>query len=293
MENKKTVPVSVIIVNYKTPELTYKALVALYNSSVTPAQVILVDNNSEDGLVEQVKMKFPDVITIENQENIGFARANNRAIREYSTQPYIWLLNSDTEAGVKSLEDLYVYMSEHSKIGALSPQLIYPTGELQSVGGYFPTVMNVFTYLIPIPIFFPKNIRQKLKSIALFPQQLPIDGIELDYVTGAACMLRKEALEEVGLLAEDYFMYFEETDLCFRLKRSKWQVKAINADPVLHVYGGSFKTRYDEKRLKLFLSALEIFIKKYKKGVRQFVMMGEIACLGSISLWLKRLKSKI
>lgn len=293
MENKQTVPVSVIIVNYKTKELTYKALMSLYGSSVLPREIIVVDNHSEDGLIEAVKKDFPEVIVVVNKENLGFAKANNRAIREYSTQPYIWLLNSDTETGEKSLEELYTYMSEHQEVGALSPQLIYPTGEWQSVGGYFPTISNVFTYLIPITIFLPKKNRQRLKTIALFPQPLLKDGIELDYVTGAACMLRKEALEEVGLLAEDYFMYFEETDLCFRLKSAGWQVRAINTDPVLHIYGGSFKTKYDEKRLRLFLNGLRIFIKKYIKGLSRLVMMGQIMCLGSISLWLKRLKSKI
>lgn len=293
MENKQTVPVSVIIVNYKTKELTYTALVSLYRSSVLPREIILVDNHSEDGLVEIVRKDFPEVVVIVNKENVGFAKANNRAIREYSTQPYIWLLNSDTETGEKSLEELYVYMNSYTKIGALGPQLMYPTGEWQSVGGFFPTISNVFIYLIPITIFLPKKNRQRLKSIALFPQPILKDGIELDYVTGAACMLRKEALEEVGLLAEDYFMYFEETDLCFRLKKAGWIVRAIDTDPVMHVYGGSFKTKYDEKRLRLFLKGLRIFIKKYIKGLPGLVMIGEIVCLGQISLLLKRLKSKI
>ena len=257
---KKIVSITVIIVNYKTPVLTRRTLLALFNSSVQPAEVILVDNNSEDSTVALVKQEFPQVKIIENTENFGFAKANNQAIRQFSTQPYIWLLNSDTETGQKSLEQLLDFMMAHPKVGALGPQLVYPNREWQSVGGYFPSVSNVFTYLIPFTVLLPKLIRRKLKSLVIYPQALSKEGIEIEYVTGAALFLRKSALDEVGLLCEDYFMYFEETDLCLRLKRAGWEIKAIDTDPVMHVYGGSFKTKYDPKRLKIFLTSLALFV---------------------------------
>lgn len=291
MENKKIVSVSVIIVNYKTPELTRKALMALYNSSVTPAQVIVVDNNSNDGLVEKIKTEFPDVLIIENHENIGFAKANNQAIKSVVDQSFVWLLNSDTETGIKSLGNLYEYITAHPRVAVVGPQLVYPTREFQSVGGYFPSPSNVFLYLLPFTIFFPKRLRYKLKSIALYPQPVSVEGKELDYVTGAACLLRKEALDEVGMLGEDYFMYFEETDMCFRFKQAGWEVRVINTDPVMHVYGGSFKTKYDPRRLTLFLESMQIFIKKNYTGTRKWIMIFEIKILGPISSVCKRLKS--
>lgn len=287
---KKIVPVTVIIVNYKTPVLTRRALLALFNSSVQPMEVILVDNNSKDNTTELVKQEFPQVRIIENNENLGFAKANNQAIRQFSTQPYIWLLNSDTETGVKSLEELFDFMFSHPKVGALGPQLVYPTRELQSVGGYFPSISNVFMYLVPFTVFLPKFIRRKLKSLVIYPQALSREGREIEYVTGAALLLRKEALDQVGLLCEDYFMYFEETDLCLRMRRAGWEVKVIDTDPVMHVYGGSFKTKYDPKRLKIFLDSLKLFVKKNRTGLKKTIILAEIFLLGPISFLLKRFK---
>ena len=290
---KKIVSITVIIVNYKTPVLTRRTLLALFNSSVQPAEVILVDNNSEDSTVALVKQEFPQVKIIENTENFGFAKANNQAIRQFSTQPYIWLLNSDTETGQKSLEQLLDFMMAHPKVGALGPQLVYPNREWQSVGGYFPSVSNVFTYLIPFTVLLPKLIRRKLKSLVIYPQALSKEGIEIEYVTGAALFLRKSALDEVGLLCEDYFMYFEETDLCLRLKRAGWEIKAIDTDPVMHVYGGSFKTKYDPKRLKIFLTSLALFVNKNCVGFKKNLILAEIIIIGPLSLLLKRFKSLV
>ncbi|KKR34538.1 MAG: Glycosyl transferase family 2 [Candidatus Magasanikbacteria bacterium GW2011_GWA2_40_10] len=290
---KKIVPITVIIVNYKTPTLTRRALLALFNSSVQPAEVVLVDNNSQDNTMAMVQQEFPQVQIIANSENLGFAKANNQAIRQFSTQPYVWLLNSDTETGQKSLEELFNFMTIHPKVAVLGPQLMYPSRELQSVGGYFPSASNVFMYLIPFTVFLPKFIRRKLKSLVIYPQALSKKGREIEYVTGAALFLRKEALDQVGLLCEDYFMYFEETDLCLRLKQAGWDIKVIDTDPVMHVYGGSFKTKYDPKRLKIFLASLTFFVKKNCVGFKKIIILAEIIILGSVSLLLKRFKSFI
>lgn len=289
MNNK--LPVSVIIVSFNTKNLTRKALQALYNSSKFPEQVILVDNNSQDGSVEMVKQEFPQVLLIESKENLGFAKGNNLGIKTFASQPYIWLLNSDTETGKNSLEQLVSYMDKHSKIGALGPQMIYPNNELQSVGGFFPSINNVFYYLIPFAFFLPKLWRRKLKSMAIFPRLIPEDGLELDYVTGAAVLLRREALDQVGLMPEDYFMYFEETDMCWRMKKTGWKIKVINTDPVVHVYGGSFKTKYDPRRLQLFQESLIKFVKKNYSGWKKLCIVTEVIFFGQVTLLLKRIKS--
>ena len=287
---KNIVPVTVIVVNYKTPALTRRALLALFNSSVEPEEVVLVDNNSQDDTVAMARREFPRVKIIVNQENLGFAKANNLAIKQFSTQPFIWLLNSDTETGKQSLEELFSFMMAHPKVGALGPQLVYPERSLQPVGGYFPSIGNVFMYLVPFAVLLPKFIRRKLKSLVTYPQILPKEGREIEYVTGAALFLRKQALDEVGLLCEDYFMYFEETDLCLRLKLAGWEVKVVDTDPVMHVYGGSFKTKYDPARLKIFLRSLALFVKKNYGVFERMIILAEIFLLGRFSILLKRLK---
>jgi len=288
--NKIKISVSIIIVNYNTRELVRRALDALYYSSILPEQIIIVDNNSSDGSAEMIKKEFSEVALIESKENLGFAKANNLAIRKFANQTYVWLLNSDTETGKNSLKELFDFMEGNKKVGAIEPSLVYPNGGWQSVGGYFPSARNVFLYLFPFSYFLPLNIKRKIKALGLYPQPIPDSGLELDYVTGAAMFLRKKTLDEVGLLGEDYFMYFEETDLCWRMKKAGWKVVAINTDPVMHVYGGSFKTKYDRKRLKLFLESLMIFVRKNYKGIKKYIILLEVLSLGRLSIALKSFK---
>jgi GT2 family glycosyltransferase len=284
------IPVSVIIVSFNTKDLTRKALSALYTSGKLPEQVIVVDNDSKDSSVEMIKAEFPQVILIESKENSGFAKANNRALREVANQPYVWLLNSDTETGHSSLEQLYVYMESHKELGAIGPQLVYPDGSLQSAGGFFPGFCSVFNYLIPYGFLLPKKWRRKMKSLALFPQVIPDEGLELDYVTGAALFARKQAIEEAGLLPEDYFMYFEETEMCYKMKQKGWKIKVINTEPVMHVYGGSFKTKYDPRRLKIFLDSLKIFVRRNYQDWKKHAILSEVFIFGGFSIWLKGFK---
>ena len=181
-------------------------------------------------------------------------------------------------------------MERSQEIGALEPSLVYLNGELQSVGGYFPTIYNVFLYLFPFSFFLPLKARKKIRSIALYPQDLSGAEMDLDYITGAAMFLRKKALDEVGLLGEGYFMYFEETDLCWRLKEKGWIVKAIKTEPVMHIYGGSFKNKFDAGRLKIFLTSLKVFVNKNYHGISKYIILAEVNLFGFISVWLKGLK---
>lgn len=282
-------PVSVIIVSYNTCALTRKALWALFASRQLPAQVIVVDNASTDDTVKMVHDEFPQVELMVNTENAGFAKANNQAIREKANQPYIWLLNSDTETGAQTLEQLVDFMEAHPRVGALGPQLVYPDRRWQSVGGFFPAPLNVLLYFLPLGFLAPKQWRYRWRTLALYPQPLPLQGRTIDYVTGAALFLRQQALNEVGLLGEEYFMYFEETDLCWRLQRSGWGVMVIDTEPVMHVYGGSFKKAHDQRRLRLFLESLVIFVRKYYHGWRHSVILAEIFLFSRLSIWLKQL----
>lgn len=289
--DKKILPVSVVIGTYKTKDMAMKALAALYAGVSLPAQVIVIDNNSGDGTIEALRAVFPQVYYVQNERDLGYAGSNNRAIREFVTQPYVWLLSSDTEPGMESLQQLYEYMESHIEVGAVGPQLVYPDRSLQSVGGFFPSPTNVFFYLIPITKLLPRKVRGKLKQIGILPQPLPDNGLELDYVTGAAIFLRKKALDQIGLMSEDFYMYFEDTDLCLRLRRAGWKCIVINSDPVMHVYGGSFKTRYDKRRLAITMESLILFIKKHYSGWKRNLMIAEVRLLGPVSLLVKRLKN--
>ncbi len=284
--------VTVIIVSFNTVDLLQRTLVALSASTVTPREIIVVDNASIDGSGTMVKKNFPDVILIENKENVGFAKANNQGVRR-STTPFVWLLNSDTETAPPVLEELLNFMETHPSVGACGPMLVYPDGKWQSVGGYFPRPLNVFLYLFPIWYFLPSSIKRKFHSLALYPQQIPSDGKEVEYVTGAALLLRRAALEEVGFLSEDYFMYFEETDLCWRLRARGWKCVVAPTTPLMHVYGGSFRGKYRPERLALFLKSLILFVNKHYSGFVRYIILAEIKFGGRLSIWLKQFREKV
>ena len=288
---KRIIPVSIIIGTYKTKDVALKALGAIFAGNSLPKQVIVIDNNSGDGAIEFLRGSFPQVTYAQNETNLGCAGSNNRAIREFVTEPYVWILGSDTEIGAYSLEQLYDYMESHPDVGVVGPQLVYPDRSLQSVGGYFPTPLNVFLYLFPVTKLLPVSIRRKIRQIGITPQPIPDSGLELDYVTGAAMLIRKKGLDEVGLMADDFYMYFEDTDICLRLQRAGWKSVVINSDPVMHIYGGSFKTRYDKRRLKITLDSFAVFIRKHYSGWKRNLMLAEIRLLGPLSLLVKQLKN--
>lgn len=290
-ENK--IPVSVIIVSFNTRELTCKALRALYNSSQLPEQVIVVDNNSHDDSVAAIRAEFPEALVIETKANLGFAGGNNRGIKEAANQPYIWLLNSDTETGKNSLEQLFDYLKNYPEVGAVGPQLVYLNGALQSTGGFFPTPFNVLCYLLPFTYFLNHKQRERLHSIALYPQKIPANGLELDYVTGAALLVRRAVIDQVGLMPEEYFMYFEETDWCYQMRKAGFKLQVVDCEPVMHIYGGSFKTKYDPKRLRMFLKSLKTFVRKNYRGLDKFIILLELFLFGHLSVWIKSLKDKL
>lgn len=286
--------VSVIIVSYNTKELTRKCLASVLASSFAPLEIIVVDNASTDGSVEMIRQEFPQVRLIKNHDNAGFAKANNQAIK-IAAGEFVWLLNSDTEAGADSLAETIVRsrIAEDETVAAAIPQLTYPDGSWQSVGGSFPSPMNVLLYFFPLHNILPVGWRRHLPLLAAYPQEIPAAGREFDYLTGAAILLKKSALERVGLLAEEYFMYFEETDLCWRLKRAGYKLIAVGSDPIRHVYGGSFRSKLDLKRLKMFRGSLELFVEKNYGGALRVVLLWEIKLLAPLSFWLKGLKASL
>lgn len=279
--------VTVIIVSYNTRVLTCNALRSLYQSSVLPDQIIVIDNASIDGTVEAIEKDFPAVEVIKNKINRGFAAANNQGI-EKAQGTFIWLLNSDAEVGNKSLEQLISYMRQNTDVGVSSPYLVYPNKKPQSVGGFFPSFFNILMWFFPLYILLPARICKKMRLLAIPPISLDKTAIELDYVTGAAFFARRSALASTGPLSERFFMYFEETDLCFRLKQEGWRICAVSADPVMHIGGGSFSHKRDIRRLLLFIKSMRIFIAMHYRLVKRWILFVEIAICFVPGILLKK-----
>lgn len=248
---------SLIIVNWNTRDLLAGCLESLrFNVSTferLSIETFVVDNASTDGSVQMVRERFPWVQLFENPENAGFARANNQGIQASKGQ-YILLLNSDTVVHPGALETLLTFMDEHPQAGACGPRLLNGDGSLQP---------SVHPMLTPTREFWRLLFLDRLWPLATYPQDRwdvttpkPVETIK-----GACLLLRRTALDQVGLLDESYFMYTEEVDLCYRLARAGWQLWYVPQSVVTHFGGGSSKQIQEEMYLELYRSKVRFYRK--------------------------------
>ncbi|MBN1259951.1 MAG: glycosyltransferase family 2 protein, partial [Anaerolineae bacterium] len=207
---------SVIVVNWNTCELLAGCLKSLEDDFRNPQdlniRIIVVDNASTDGSAEMVRARFPWVQLIENVENVGFARANNQAIR-ITTTPYVLLLNSDTRVHEGAFRTLVAFMETHPETGAAGPYLYNADGSLQ------PSCHPILT---PGREFWRLSFADRLLPLATYPMHRWNSDTprKVEVIKGACLLLRRDALDQVGVLDEGFFMYSEEMDLCHRLLKA-------------------------------------------------------------------------
>ena len=179
-----------------------------------------------------IEEEFPEVRLIANSENVGFTVGNNQGITA-SRGRYVLLLNPDTEIVGNALATMVEYMDHHPRVGALGPQLLNPDGSIQSSRRRFPTLATAFLESTILQQWFPDNAVLRRYYIL---DRLDDEVQEVDWVTGACLLARREAIEEVGLLDEGFFMYSEELDWCRRAKGRGWKVIYLPTARVIH-YG--------------------------------------------------------
>lgn len=250
---------SIIIVNWNTRELTLQCLcsVACALDSIAPGSVetIVVDNGSQDGSVAALSEIFPWTKLIVNQTNLGFARANNQGI-ETSTGDFVLLLNSDTVVEPTALVTLLHFMQTHPQAGAGGARLLNPDGSIQPSCSPFPTLGREAWRLFHLDAFH---------LLALYPMHAwPISEPRVvDVVQGACMVIRRTALDQVGPLDCDYFMYSEEVDLCLRIRRAGWDIYWIPQAEVTHYGGQSSKLMAQAMFLQLYRSKVVYFRKHH------------------------------
>jgi hypothetical protein len=254
------------------------------HASIT-IEVWVVDNGSADGSPAMVRARFPWVRLVENQENVGFARANNQAIRE-SEGRWVLLLNPDTEVKSGALEVLVRFLDAHPQTGAVGPRLLNPDGTLQPSCHPAPTLPSELWRLSHLDALWP---------FALYPMsEWDLDTPRrVDVLQGACLLLRRAALDQVGFLDEEYFMYSEEVDLCQRLKRAGWSLYWVPEAQVVHYGGQSTQQVAAEMFLQLYQSKLLYFRKHHGRPAAQtYKLILATATLVRLSLsplaWLER-----
>lgn len=247
---------SIIIVSWNTRSLLENCLGSiLANPPTSPFEIWLVDNASTDDSPRLVRESFPQVHLVENRENVGFARANNQAIQR-CTGKYILLLNPDTLVKPGALQALIDFLDKHPEAGAAGPRILNPDGSLQVSSHPRPTLSRELWRLFHLDALSP-YAEYPLTNWETSQAQ------EVDVLMGACLLLRKEVLDRVGFLDEDYFIYSEEVDLCFRIHRAGWRLFWVPQGEVVHIGGQSTQQVPTEMFLNLYHSKIKYFRKHY------------------------------
>lgn len=251
---------SIVIVNYNTRQLTLAALESVYSSTCSfTYEVLLVDNASSDGSVASIREYYPGVILIENSENVGFARANNQAMRIASGK-YILLLNSDTVIETDTLEVMLRYMEGHPTVGASGCKILLPDGSLdRACKRGFPTPAASFYYAFGFSRFFPNKPKFNGYQLGHLSSD---ESYPIDCLVGAFMLVRRSVIDQVGMLDETFFMYGEDIDWCYRIKQAGWKIYYYAETKIIH-YKGASSRRRPFKIVYEFHRAMYLFHRKH------------------------------
>jgi GT2 family glycosyltransferase len=238
--------VSVIIVSYNVKDLLLDSLTALHQRTDIPFETVVVDNNSRDGSAAAVEAEFPEVKVHRMRKNVGFGRAANAGL-EHTTGRFILVLSPDVMVSEGCLGELADFLLVRPDAGAVGPRLIQPGGTLDESGRRaFPTPSVAVYRATGLSRVFPHSPRFGRHNMGHLSAERPH---EIDAGTAACLMLRRAAIAKVGFFDPAYFMYFEDIDLCYRLKQGGWKIFYVPSAEALHVKGASSS---QEKRRMLY-----------------------------------------
>lgn len=258
----ENITVSIVIVNYKTRDYLHACLESILKEREIKYEIIVVDNNSDDGSVEMVRTHFPSALLILNDKNVGFAAANNRAI-EGARGKYLLLLNPDTRITRSTLGTLVAFMEDNPDVSTAGCKVLYPDGRIQMSCGRLPTIFSAFfggeTINIALRKIFPNS--RFIGACGIIGQ----DGErrhEVETLLGACVFLRKDILDKIGLFDENMFMYFEECDLFHRIRRAGGKIMYIPDTTIYHHAGASTTTESIGRSVHNYLRSQEYYLKK-------------------------------
>lgn len=258
---------SVVIVNYnvayfleqclKSVEVAVQEMDAVFGAN--SCEVFVVDNNSVDGSQLMVQQKFPSVILIDNKKNVGFSKANNQAMR-ISKGEYVLLLNPDTLVEATTFTKVVKFMDEHPDAGGLGVQMIDGKGKFlpESKRG-LPTPWVAFYKIFGLSKLFPNSKKFGRYHLTYLSKE---ETHEIEVLSGAFMLMRNEALQKVGLLDEDYFMYGEDIDLSYRIIKGGYKNYYFPHTKIIHYKGESTK-KGSVNYVFVFYRAMIIFARKH------------------------------
>lgn len=258
MANSSTI--SVIIVSFNVEKLLQECLESIYRETQAGSfDIWVVDNNSRDNSVAMVREHFPEVHLIENEGNVGFPKANNQAVVR-STSDYILLLNPDTIVRDRAIDKMVAFMDARPDVGVSGCRVLNEDGTLQpACRRSVPTPKVAFYHLSGLSRLFPNSKTMARYNLTYLDPNQPH---EVDAVSGAFLVIRKDVVDKIGVLDETFFIYGEDMDWCIRAKRAGWKVMYYPDAEILHYKGvgcstNSRKTSYE------FYRAMYLFHRKH------------------------------
>ena len=274
--NEPTLTLSVIIVNFNTPDLLEACLNSLFIEEDDEREVIVVDNGSSDHSVEFVQKTFPQVELVVSARNLGFSGANNEGMKR-ARGDFFLLLNSDTLVAPGALRPMVQHMVENPWIGALGPRLVDRSGRLELSCGREPGAMSEIVHKLLLHKAFP---------FFRFGGWHHRDRRGVGWVTGACLLVRREAAEQTGLLDQGFFMCYEDVDWCMRISRAGWQITYFPDSEVVHHGGGTIRRNLGDLLVISHQSLYYLFQKHFGPARLQLLRLLTLVEMGLRSaLW--------
>jgi len=258
--------ISIIIVSWNVREKLKDNLRAIFESKDINLEVFVVDNNSADGSVEMVKEYYPKVKVIANQDNLGFAKANNQAIKQASGK-YILLLNPDMRVFDDTLSRMFSWMNAHENAWVGGCRLLDESARIVEEVRNFPTLLDQLAIILKIPHIFPTVLNRYLKKGFDYLKAASVDSIR-----GGFFMIRREVIEKIGLLDERFFLWYEEVDYCKRVKEAGGEVWYMPTAECIDLVGQSFKQVNVLMKQKYFRDSMLEYFKKWRPSYEYYIL---------------------
>jgi O-antigen biosynthesis protein len=254
------VDLSIIIVNYNVKEFLQNLIYSIRKAaSGLDYEIIVVDNASSDGSVELMCEKFPDITLIANKENLGFSKANNMGLK-IAKGKYLLLLNPDTLVQENTFTEMIKYFEENPQTGLAGCKILNPDGTLQlACRRSFPGPWTSFCKVTGLSSMFPNSRIFARYNLTYLNEN---ETYEVDAVSGSFMMIKREVYEKVGGLDEQFFMYGEDLDWCYRIQKEGYKVNYVHSTQIIH-YKGESTRRSSLDEIKHFYNAMHLFVKKH------------------------------